>query len=325
MATTFNQLRDQGTAKRADAWKVRLEEIHIRPGFNLRDPEERDENGKTFQESIDELADLIADGMPIPPLEVVPREEGGVWLVDGECRTRALWKLDTEGRLARTPSKTDPSVTDYWVSVVPFDGDEEEQEDRIFTSNKNRRLTDLEMARGCQRKAARGRKPDEIAKAIGMTRQRVDQLLALASAPPEVQQGVRDGVVSGAEAVKLVRKHGEKAGEALAEELEKAKAQGKGKVTAGTIKGPSVPRSLLDDLHQTATKLHAAFKPDDLVAIDRFHRGEITEGTVTISVEAAMQVHLILEEAQRVLEEKQRKAREKADKAKQLELQEGAV
>lgn len=317
---SFTQMIADKEIRRADAMKVQLEDIHIKPGFNLRDPDEIDADGMTFEESVAFLAELIFDGMQVPPLEVSPRDEGGVWLVDGERRTRAFRLLDSQGRLKRTPSKADPSVMEYWVPIVAFDGDEEEQEDRIFTSNKNRGLTEIEMARGCKRSAARGRKPEEIAKRIGMTRQRVDQLLILADAPPEVHQAVRAGQVSGAVATELVRKHGENATQALAEELEKAKAQGKAKVTAGTMKGPSVPRGLLDDLHGATMKLHSSLPMDARLQIDRYHKGEIAEGSVQVDLQHLMELHLILEEAQRVLADKELKAVEKANKAKQQAL-----
>lgn len=322
---SFKQMIADKEIKRADAMKVQLEDIHIKPDFNLRDPSEIDEDGLTFQQSIELLAELIFGGMQVPPLEVTPREEGGVWLVDGERRTRAFRLLDEQGRLKRTPNKDDPSKLEFWVPIQAFEGDEEAQEDRIFTSNKKRGLTELEMATGCKRSAARGRKPEEIAKRIGMTRQRVDQLLILSRAPEPVRQAMKDGKVSGAIATELVRKHGDEAVAALEVELGKAQAQGKAKVTAGTMKGATVPRGLLDDMHVIATGMHKSFKPDDLVKIERYHRGDITEGTVEISLEAAMQFHLMLEESARVLADKEAKLREKADKAKQLELaQEGA-
>lgn len=308
---SFKQMIKDGEIKRADAMKVRLEDIHEEPGFNLR------EEGEDLEASIDALAEFIADGGQVPPLEVRPRADGGVLIVDGHRRRRAMLKLDAAGRLVRDPSG------EFWVHIVPFTGNDAERVARVITSQEGRKLSDLELAEGCKRLARFGWSPDEIAKHIGKTRQRVDQLLILASAPAAVQQAVKDGAVSGSVAVELVRKHGDDAGQVLTGELEKAQAAGKGKVTAGTMKGHSVPRSLLDDLHQAASRIHAGFRHDDLLAIERFHRGEITEGTVTISLEAAMQVHLILEEAQRVLSEKEAKAREKANKAKQLELKEG--
>lgn len=322
-AKSFKQMIADKEIKRADAMKVQLEDLHEEPGFNLRDLDAVDPEGVSFQDGITALAEYIAAGGTYPPLEVRPRAEGGVWLVDGHRRRLALMQLDAEGRLPRTPNKDNPSKLEAWISVVAFEGNDADRTARIITSQQNRRLTDLEKGNGCKRLAAFGWTPDQIAKKIGMTRQRVDQLLILANAPAAVQQMVKAGEVSGSVAVDVVRQHGDDAGKVLGGELEKAKAAGKGKVTAGTMKGPSVPRGLLDDLHQAATRLHKAFTPDDLVAIDRYHRGEITEGSVTIPLEMAMQVHLILEEGARVLADKEQKLREKQNKAAQLELQEG--
>ncbi|BAO20637.1 hypothetical protein [Pseudomonas phage PPpW-3] len=309
-AKSFKQMIKDGEIKRADAMKVRLEDLHEEPGFNLRI------EGEDLEWSILDLAAFIGNGGQVPPLEVRPRAEGGLYVVDGHRRRRAYLSLDGRGMLPRDPSG------EFWVSVVPFTGNDADRVARVITSQEGRKLFDLEVADGCKRLAAFGWTPDQIAKAIGKTRQRVDQLLILANSNSDVKQLVASGAVSGSVAIDMVRKHGEQAGAELAEELEKAQAQGKAKVTAGTMKGPSVPRNLLDDLHQTAAKLHKAFTTDDLVAIDRYHRGEITEGTVTISLDAAMQVHLILEESARVLADKEQRLREKQNKEKQLELEE---
>lgn len=311
-AKSFKQMIKDGEIKRADAMKVRLEDLHEEPGFNLRI------EGEDLEWSILDLAAFIANGGQVPPLEVRPRPEGGLYVVDGHRRRRAYLSLDGRGMLPRDPSG------EFWVNVVPFTGNDADRVARVITSQEGRKLCDLEVADGCKRLAAFNWTPEQIAKAIGKTRQRVDQLLLLANSNSDVKQLVASGAVSGSVAVDMVRKHGEQAGKQLEGELEKAKAAGKGKVTAGTMKGPSVPRGLLDDLHQTATRLHKAFSPDDLVAIDRYHRGEITEGSVTIPLEMAMQVHLILEEGARVLADKEQKLREKQNKDKQLELQEGA-
>lgn len=308
-AKSFKQMIKDGEIKRADAMKVRLEDIHEEPGFNLR------AEGEDLQQSIDALAQFIVQGGQVPPLEVRPRAEGGVWLVDGHRRRRAFNQVADSIRDA---------AGELWLPVVPFNGNDAERVARVITSQEGRKLNPLELAEGYKRLAAFNWTPEQIAQKVGKTRQHVDQMLVLASAPTAVQQMVSSGEVAAATAVEVVRKHGDEAGQVLGGELAKAKAAGKSKVTAGTMKPVAVPRSLLDDLHQTAKTLHGSFSTDDRVAIERFHRGEITEGTVTISLEAAMQVHLILEESARVLAEKEAKQREKADKAKQMDALEGA-
>lgn len=312
-AKSFKQMIKDGEVKRADAMKVRLADIHEEPGFNLR------REGEDLQESIDALCEFILDGGQLPPLEVRPRAEGGVWLVDGHRRSRALRQAVELGY----PAADEDGV--LWVSVVAFTGNDADRVARVITSQEGRKLEPLELAEGYKRLASFGWDAAKIAQKVGKTRQHVDQMLVLAGANSDVQQLVASGVVAAATAVSIVRAEGEKAGEFIRKGLESAQAQGKGKVTAGTMKGATVPRGLLDDMHAIATSMHKSFKPDDLVAIERYHRGEITEGTVEISLEAAMQFHLMLEEAARVLAEKEAKLREKANKAAQLELaQDGA-
>lgn len=306
-AKSFKQMIKDGEVKRADAMKVRLDDIHEEPGFNLR------REGEDLQGSIDALCDFILDGGQLPPLEVRPRADGGVWLVDGHRRTRALRQAVERGY----PAADEDGV--LWVSVVAFTGNDADRVARVITSQEGRKLEPLELAEGYKRLAAFGWDSARIAQKVGKTRQHVDQMLTLANANSDVQQMVASGAVAAATAVSIVRAEGENAGEFIRQGLEVAQAQGKAKVTAGTMKGATVPRGLLDDLHATAGKIHAGFAPDDILAIERYHRGEITEGSVSISLEAAMEVHLILEEAARVLADKERKAREKADKAAQMD------
>lgn len=311
-AKSFKQMIADKEIKRADAMKVRLEDLHEEPGFNLR------EEGEDLEQSISDLAEFIAAGGQAPALEVRPRADGGVWVVDGHRRRRAYLKLDGEGRLPRADGEA-------WISIVAFTGNDADRVARVITSQEGRKLNDLELAEGCKRLAAFQWSPDQIAKAISKTRQRVDQLLILANAPAAVHQMVKAGEVSGSVAVDAVRQHGDEAGKVLGGELEKAKAQGKAKVTAGTMKGPSVPRGLLDDLHGATIKLHSSLSMEDRLQIKRYHQGDIAEGSVQVSLQHLMELDLILEEAQRVLADKELKAVEKANKAKQLELQEGAA
>ena len=307
-AKSFKQMIKDGEVKRADAMKVRLEDLHEEPGFNLR------AEGEDLEVSIDALAEFIADGGQIPPLEVRPRADGGVWIVDGHRRRRAMLKLDAAGRLVRDPAG------EFWVHVVPFTGNDAERVARVITSQEGRKLEPLELAAGYKRLAAFGWSADQIAKKVGKTRQHVDQMLILADAPSAVHAMVKEGAVSAAVAVETVRKHGEESADVLDGELQKAKAAGKAKVTAGTMKGPALPRAILDDLVQQAEKFSARLPVEGRVKLDQFHRGEITEGTVEVDVETLLHLELCLKELKRIRADKEAKAREKANKAAQLEI-----
>lgn len=69
-AKSFKQMVSTKEIRRADAYKVRLEDLHEEPGLNWR------RYTDAFHKSVEELAELIAGGMEVDPLEVRPREEG---------------------------------------------------------------------------------------------------------------------------------------------------------------------------------------------------------------------------------------------------------
>lgn len=244
---SFKEGIKAGEVKRADAMKVRIEDIHEEPGFNLR------REGEDLEASIQALSDHVANGGMIPPLEVRPREEGGVYVVDGHRRRRALLRVADQ---LRTPDG------ELWVAVVAFTGNDADRVARIITSAESRGLTPLEIADGYRRLVAFGWSSEQIAAKVGKTRQHVDQLLILASAPAKVQAMVQAGEVAATTAIDQVRKHGDKAVEILTGAVGKAKAAGKGKATAGAVKGKPLPRKLVDELEPLVMRI-ADFLVDD--------------------------------------------------------------
>lgn len=252
MAKSFKQMIKDGEVRRADAMKVQLEDLHEEPGFNLRT------EGDALEASINALAEFIAAGGQIPPLEVRPRAEGGVWLVDGHRRRRALLKLDAEGRLPRTPNKDRPEALEAWVPVIAFEGSDADRVARIITSQENEKLSPLELAEGYKRLRAFGWSVDQIATKVGKTRQHVEQVLTVGNANTDVQNLVAAGHVSATTAAQVVREHGDGAGKVLGAELEKAQACGKKRVTAGSMKGPSIPKPRLEAVHTASRNLIAS-------------------------------------------------------------------
>ncbi|MFF7859723.1 ParB/RepB/Spo0J family partition protein [Pseudomonas monteilii] len=257
MAKSFKQMIKDGEVRRADAMKVQLEDLHEEPGFNLRT------EGDALEASINALAEFIAAGGQIPPLEVRPRPEGGVWLVDGHRRRRALLKLDAEGRLPRTPNKYRPHVLEAWVPVIAFEGSDADRVARIITSQENEKLSPLELAEGYKRLRAFGWSVEQIATKVGKTRQHVEQVLTVGNANTDVQNLVAAGHVSATTAAQVVREHGDGAGKVLGAELEKAQASGKKRVTAGSMKGPSIPKPRLEAVHTASRNLIASLDSID--------------------------------------------------------------
>lgn len=78
MANSFNKMIDEKVIKRGKtSLLIRLDDIHIKEGFNRRVDNER------YREANEKLYQYMLTGGKIPNLEVVPRDEGGVWVVEG--------------------------------------------------------------------------------------------------------------------------------------------------------------------------------------------------------------------------------------------------
>jgi len=301
---SIREMLNEGTVKRADALKVRIEDIHEEPGFNLRI------EGEDLEASIEALVAHIGQGGNYPALEVRPRDDGGVWIVDGHRRSRALHRLKAQG------------VPIEWISVVMFNGNDADRVARVMTSAEGRALSPLETAMGYKRLAAFEWTPDQIAKAVGKSRQHVDQLLILANAPAKVHKMVKDGTVSAAIAVDVTRKHGDSAGKVLDGHLDGAKGAGKKKITVGTIKGKPLPPKVvapvidgldgfMDTLDADAHRVLAAVKSG-------------TSNATTVQVDAKA-LNYVLDVYQTLVDaraEQKRKAKAKAAKQAQQALEE---
>lgn len=93
---SFREMRASGELKRADAEKIRIEDIHFEPGFNL---EGRNEEDDEDDEALFQF--IMANGLEFPALEVRPREEGGVWVVEGHRRTKQTRRADKAAKAAQ--------------------------------------------------------------------------------------------------------------------------------------------------------------------------------------------------------------------------------
>lgn len=305
---SFKSLTAAGTFKRVDGLRVQLASLQVDPGFNLR------EDGYELQTHIENIKRAILAGEPIAPIEVRVSDDGRVVIVDGHCRNEAYIRAAAEG----APIE--------WLDVVRFTGNDIDRVARIITSQEGRKLTPLELAKGYKRLAAFGMDAEAIAKRFGKTRQHVDQMLLLANANSDVHQLVAGGKVSAAIAVTAVRANGEKAGEVLAGELDKATTAGKKKVTAATITGPKVPAKVLNSLADEVDAFMGVLPKsarERLASIENaVAAGQLPDGQ-TVSVPASALLSLMGEFDKlcqaRVKAELQ--VRAKAGKAAQQELQ----
>jgi len=305
---SFKQMIQAGDIKRADAMKSLLDDIHEEPGFNVRTLDD------AFWAGIKQFAQYIADGGTYPALEVRPRPGGGVFVVEGHRR-----------RLALLMARDVLQAPIEWVSVVAFTGNDVDRKVRIATSATQEPLKPLEMALLYKQLAAFDLSPDQIASKVGKTRQHVDQLLILANANADVHRLVASGQVSAAVAVNVTRRHNEDAGKVLNEELAKAKASGKGKVTAGTMAPKPLPPRVTAGLVDEVDTFLGEMPKDVRIALADLEKkqqeGVSLEGR-QVAVPASLMLGLVAEFA-KVAEARAKQAekqRAKAAKAAQGEL-----
>ncbi|HBK4790583.1 TPA: chromosome partitioning protein ParB [Serratia marcescens] len=218
MANSINKLIDDKIIKRGkNGLLIRLDDIHVQEGFNKRVEDER------TLAADDDLFNHLSAGKPVPPLEVRPRDEGGVWIVEGHRRHRAYIRCRDAGKPAE------------WIAIMPFTGSDVERIARIMNSNSQLALTPYEQSRVVKELAGFNLSPDEIATLVGKSRTTVDKLMALSQTNHDVQTLVKDGAVAVDAALERVKVHGDSAGKILANDVEKARTQGKKKVTKSVI------------------------------------------------------------------------------------------
>lgn len=214
---------------RSDVYKLAPEDLYVHDGWNSRedaDPEN--------EEHIDMLAKSIASVGVKQPLTVY-WEDGKAYITDGHMRYKAVIRAIANG----AEIKSIPVMTEDRVSS---DGD------RIFSQivrNSGKPLTAIEQAKVYQRLLAFGWSVADIASKAGLSRTRVDELLKLYAAPPEVTDLVKTGQVSATLAISTMKKKGKATAEALLDAVATAKKAGKKKATGKHMaKAPKAPDPL---------------------------------------------------------------------------------
>ncbi|VVE47466.1 hypothetical protein PCO31111_04517 [Pandoraea communis] len=275
---SFKQKINDKEIRRADAMKIRYEDIHVEPGFNLRASLDLLEGDalEAAKEDDESLFRHIMAGGQYPALEVRPRAEGGVWLVDGHRRHAAIGRADAAGAPLRD------KLGELMVRIDAFEGNDADRTLRILSSNKNRQLHPLEKAFGYQRLSRFGWDNARIAESDRVSPQWVGKMLVLAGANSDVHRLVFAGKASASVAADAVRQHGEAAGAFLSGELEKASAGGKKKVTAGSIKGKSYPRKVVSAYVERVGSFVSTLPEDQRVAITKSE----TDFQVSVSAKA---------------------------------------
>lgn len=257
MANSFKKMTTSGVIKRLHSGMfIRLEDIHVKEGFNKRENDER------TQQADDELFEFLNAGGRVPALEVIPRDEGGVWIVEGHRRCRCYRRCCDAGKPVE------------FINIVPFEGNDVDRVARIMTSNNQLPLTAIEQAAVVKELAAFNLTKQEIAQKVHKSVATIEKLLTLAMANHDVQQSVKAGAVSVDVAVDRVKEHGEKAGEVLEQDKAIAAAAGKKKVTRSII----APEISVKKARRAVELLALALISDDgVITLDGLALAEVME------------------------------------------------
>ncbi|WP_260953747.1 chromosome partitioning protein ParB [Serratia marcescens] len=273
MANSFNKMIDEKIIKRGKTgFLIQLENIHVNPEFDIRVKNER------YHEAGGKLYQFMLAGGKVPPLEVIPRDDGGVWIIEGHRRNENFHRLLNE---AGRPVD--------WIRIDPFEGNNIERIARVRTSNNQLPITDYEEALLVRDLQNLNLTADKIAEVLHIPRYKVDNALVLLSANYDVHQLVEEGTVDIPLAVERVKKHGEKAGELLKDDVAKAQKKGKPKATKSTAIpqfSATKSRNVLKVLAQaevreidgqTAYVLPAGTQLDVLAIIDEYRAANTQE------------------------------------------------
>lgn len=182
----YNQNKDAGL-KKSISYSVPVKELHIEPGFNIR---------KTDAGHISNLMDALTNGKPVPALRVKDAD-GRIIVVDGHHTLRAAIAAGI------------PELPCVDVSGLTY----REQIALMITSTQGRKLSPLEKGEGFLRMRNDGMHPKEIAAEVGCSLSTVDLHLLLMTGDDKIKEMVSQGQINFADAVELIRKNGNQAGE----------------------------------------------------------------------------------------------------------------
>lgn len=200
--------------------RVALDKLAVLPGFNTRV-----KDGE-YQDRVVGIAESIAAHgfFEDKPFAVVQIEgDDTIYIFDGEHRFDAAKQALLDGAefpdgLPVAWAKDGATVKDLTIHLAH--------------GNNGERLNMVELAAVVRRMQGLGMDKAEIATALGRTTRHIDNLFVLADSNQTIKKAVAGGEIAGAEAVKLIRKHGSKdAATKITEAVKAAKERGKAKAT----------------------------------------------------------------------------------------------
>lgn len=251
---SLKAMRSAGKIGSRDLYQIDVRDFVVVPGQSGRD-----ETTEAFAESIKSLTAFLEAGGAVPPVEFRINDAGEIELVQGHRRrlafldvlTKRVAEADKHGLL--TPEK----LAKLWrIDAVPFEGNDLQRVLRRVTGNEHLALSAMELANNYAELRDKFQlNVAELCRQLHKDRYHVETHLALFDAGHQVQAAVKAGDIKPTEAAKLVKQHGDAAGEVIGKLKDAAKAQGKKRITAGVTGGRSLPKPLVNDLRDRVSNL----------------------------------------------------------------------
>lgn len=215
-----------------------VDELYVETNYNIRDID---------QTHVEEFRDAFIAGEHVPPLAVKVTEKG-IKIIDGHHRYYGAKLAQEAGYTLRLECKD-------------FVGSEADSVAFMVTSSQGRALLPLERAAAYQRLVNQGLEPTEIAAKVKRSITDVEQHLQLLTVGEPLIEMVKSGEVAATTAVALQREHGVKASSVAQEQMQKAKAAGKKKLTK-TDAMPQLSAAQARKLAELIAK-HSQTEPSD--------------------------------------------------------------
>lgn len=257
-------LRQMVHTRHTNAVMVFVEDLRVKPDFNPRIQDEE------YHKHIRSLADSMKrEGFkpehPVTGIIQVTKGKPKVDITDGACRYAAVLLAISEG--ARDIQEIPVILKDKSTTI-------EDLTWSLAEANGGKHFTTLEMAVVVKRLKRFGNENKVIAERLGMTPERVGQLLTLAGAPRVIREMIEKGEIAAGLALDTYREMGPDAAEVLTTAAAAKKAEAGGvvkKVTARDLPTVIYKRAvvksapaLVDVVREVQTSVHFAALPDEL-------------------------------------------------------------
>ncbi|KGG87666.1 hypothetical protein [Comamonas thiooxydans] len=305
--TSFKSLLNDKVIGKNNLLVIGVHLLEEEEGFNQRDYADPE-----VVAQIEAFASAYLAGSFVPPPIVrfcVASQR--VLMVEGHLRRRGLILANERG------------AGIVKLECVPFRGSDADRVQLMLTSAQGLALKPVGVARSYLMLLRMGNDASEIARRLNRSISHVEDMLVLATANTDVQNMVNSGTVLQTNAIAAVRKYGDTAGPFLAGELVKARAQGKSKVTASSLKEwmPSAKlmrgifdsaQPLISSLGQDVVQVVAAADPSNITAL----KGK----TLAVDAYSMARFFLAMKDATDARNRRSQKMSEHVEKSKQISL-----